>query len=183
MPSPPRHRSRRTVSGYLRDSQLRRQLEEKVKETTRTRQAAEDGLKAAQDLIDQARRIDANVVEAEKVLADASAAMASKDYKVAADKANEALERGRRIYRDRARARSAMENNDFPSALDFTKEGLDTIKDDLTGVVNKEIRDAEDLMRTAQELGADTTRALTLIERARGDLGNLDFEKAANALK
>jgi len=262
------------VSGYLRDSQLRRQLEEKVKETTRTRQAAEDGLKAAQDLIDQARRIDANVVEAEKVLADASAAMASKDYKVAADKANEALERGRRIYRDRARAivdssasmatlakgvgadlaetqsalakaegamasddlataidlakkawkrsekvlqehlsssfskvqalilsgkalgrdvgptedllsraRNAMENNDFPSALDFTKEGLDTIKDDLTGVVNKEIRDAEDLMRTAQELGADTTRALTLIERARGDVGNLDFEKAANALK
>ena len=82
-----------------------------------------------------------------------------------------------------SRARSAMENNDFPSALDFTKEGLDTIKDDLTGVVNKEIRDAEDLMRTAQELGADTTRALTLIERARGDVGNLDFEKAANALK
>ena len=57
------------MSGYLRDSQLRRQLEEKVKEATRTRQAAEDGIKAAQDLIDQARRTDANVVEAEKALA------------------------------------------------------------------------------------------------------------------
>ena len=62
----------RTVSGYLRDSQLRRQLEDKVKETTRTRQAAEEGVKAAQDLIDQARRIDANVVEAEKALAEAN---------------------------------------------------------------------------------------------------------------
>ena len=57
------------MSGYLRDSQLRKQLEEKVKEATRTRQAAEDGIKAAQDLIDQARRTDANVVEAEKALA------------------------------------------------------------------------------------------------------------------
>src|SRR3989449_3388082 len=102
MPSP-RQRSRRTVSGYLRDSQLRKQLEEKVKEATRTRQAAEDGIKAAQDLIDQARRTDANVVEAEKALAEANEAMGSKDYKVAVDKAGEALERGKRIYRERAR--------------------------------------------------------------------------------
>src|SRR5256712_11440233 len=102
MPSP-RQRSRRTVSGYLRDSQLRKQLEEKVKEATRTRQAAEDGIKAAQDLIDQARRTDANVVEAEKALAEANEAIASKDYKVAVDKSGEALERGKRIYRERAR--------------------------------------------------------------------------------
>src|SRR3989475_8094621 len=88
----------------MRDSQLRRQLEEKVKEATRTRQAAEDGIKAAQDLVDQARRTDANVVDAEKALAEANEAMASKDYKVAVDKAGEALERGKRIYRERARA-------------------------------------------------------------------------------
>src|SRR5439155_330507 len=271
---PPRHRSRRTVSGYLRDSQLRKQLEEKVKEATRTRQAAEDGIKAAHDLIDQARRTDANVVEAEKALAEANAAMASKDYKVAADKAAEALERGRRIYRERARAivdssaalgrlakgvggelaetesalakaegalaseelgtaielakkawkrsekvlqehlsysfskaqslilaaknlsrdvapvedllsraRTAMENNDFQSALDFTKEALETITDDLTSAVTKEVRDVEDLIRTAAELGADTTKATTLVERARGDIGNLDFEKANNAIR
>ncbi|TLZ84809.1 MAG: hypothetical protein E6K03_01100 [Methanobacteriota archaeon] len=262
------------MSGYLRDSQLRKQLEEKVKEATRTRQAAEEGLKAAQDLIDQARRTDANVVEAEKALAEANAAMASKDYKVAVDKAGEALERGKRIYRERARgivdssaalgrlakgvggdlaeteaalakaegslasedlgtaidlakkawkrsekilqehlsssfskaqslilaaknlsrdvapvedllsrARTAMENNDFQSALDFTNEALETITDDLTSAVDKEVRDVEDLVRTAAELGADTTKATTLIERARGDIGNLDFEKAKNAIR
>ena len=267
-------RSRRTVSGYLRDSQLRRQLEEKVKEATRTRQAAEDGIKAAQDLVDQARRTDANVVEAEKALAEANEAMASKDYKVAVDKAGEALERGKRIYRERARAivdsssalgrlakgvggelgeteaalakaegalasedlgtaidlakkawkrsekvlqehlsssfskaqslilaaknlsrdvapvedllsraRTAMENNDFQSALDFTNEALETITDDLTSAVDKEVHEVEDLIRTAAELGADTTKATTLIERARGDIGNLDFEKANNAVR
>lgn len=262
------------MSGYLRDSQLRRQLEEKVKEATRTRQSAEEGLKAAQDIIDQARRVDANVIDAEKALTEANAAMAAKDYKLAAEKANESVERGKKIYRDRARdivdssaalaklakgvgadlteieaglakaegalanddlgtaidqakrgwkrsekalqehlsssfskaqalilsaknlsrdvrpvedllsrARSAMENNDFQSALDFTKEGLETITDDLSSVLEKELRDAEDLMRTGQELGADTTKAATLIERARGDMGNLDFEKANNALR
>jgi hypothetical protein len=261
------------VSGYLRDNQLRRQLEEKVKEASRTRQAAEDGLKAAQDVIDQARRVDANVIEAEKALAEASAAIVAKEYKTAVEKSGEALERGKRIYRDRARAivdssadmarlakgvgadladiaaalakaegalasedlgaaidlakkawkrsekilqehlsssfskaqslilsaknlnrgvapiddllsraRSAMENNDFQSALEFTKEGLETITEDLTSALTKEMREAEDLLRTAAELGADTTKAASLIERARGDMGNLDFEKARNAL-
>jgi hypothetical protein len=261
------------VSGYLRDNALRRQLEEKVKETARTRQAAEDGLKAAQDLIDQARRVDTNVVDAEKALTDASAAMVAKDYKLAVEKAGEAVERGKRNYRERARAivdssstlgslakgvgadlsettatlakaegalaaddlggaidlakkawkrsekvlqehlsssfsqvqalilsaknlgrnaapiedllsraRTAMENNDFESALNFTKEGLETIREDLGAAVTKEIRDAEDLMRTAVELGADPTKASNLIERARGDVGNLEFEKANNTL-
>jgi hypothetical protein len=261
------------VSGYLRDNQLRRQLEEKVKEAARTRQAAEDGLKAAQDVIDQARRVDANVLEAEKALADASAAMAAKDYKAAVDRSGEALERGKRLYRDRARAivdssaalgrlakglgadlaeteaalakaegalasedlgvaidlakkawkrsekilqehlsssfskaqalmlsaknisrdvapiedllsraRTAMENNDFQSALDFTKEGLDNIREDLTSAVSKELREAEELVRSAAELGADTTKAATLVDRARGDVANLEFEKAKNAL-
>ena len=261
------------MSGYLRDNALRKHLDEKVKETARTRQAAEDGLRAAQDMLDQARRVDTNVAEAERALAEASAAMVAKDYKVAVDKSAEALERGRRSYRERARgivdssaalgrlakelgadlaetestlakaegalaaedlggaidhakkawkrsekilqehlsssfskaqalilsaknlsrdvapiedllsrARSAMENNDFQSALDFTKEGLDTIREDMTAAMTREIRVAEDLVRTAAELGADTTKPANLIERARGDVTNLDFEKAKNAL-
>src|SRR2546427_1125472 len=76
-----------------------------------------------------------------------------------------------------------MENNDFQSALDFTNEALETITDDLTSAVDKEIHEVEDLIRTAAELGADTTKATTLIERARGDIGNLDFEKAKNAVR
>ncbi|HEY7589285.1 MAG TPA: hypothetical protein VIB49_11160 [Thermoplasmata archaeon] len=262
------------MSGYLRDSQLRRQLEERVKEATRTRQAAEQGLKAAQEVLDAARKVDANVVEAEKVLADASAAMGVKDYKLAAEKAAEATERGKRIYRDRvsaiiessaslatlvkgvgadpaeaeaavaksrealaaedlpnaielakkswrksekmlsehlsssfsklqslilsaknlgrdtasgedllSRARAAMENNDYPSALNFTKEGLEAITEDLASAMGKDLRDAEDIVRTAQDLGADVTKASTLLERARTDIAGLEFEKANNALR
>ncbi len=262
------------MSGFPGDSALRRQLEQKVKETKGARQAAEDGLKSAQEVIDAARRIDANVVEAEKVLADASAAMGDKDYRTAAERAAEATERGRRIYRERAaamiessagltalakgvgadvaeaeatlakardalaaenvpdavdaarrawkrsekvlsehlsssfskvqalilsaknlgrdvapvedllsRARTAVEGNNFQGALDFTKEGLETIKDDLTSAVEKDLTEAEDLLHAAQELGADVTKANTFLERARSDIANLEFEKANNALR
>jgi len=262
------------VSGYLRDSQLRRQLEEKVKEAARTRQAAEEGLRAARELLEIARKADANVVEMEKPLAEADSAMAGKDYRRALEKANEATERGRRIYRERvrtiiessenlanlargfgadlaeadaflrkakdalatedltdavdqakkawkrgekvvqehlsssfsraqalllsaknlgrdvapiedllSRARASIEANDFQAAVAFTTEGLDTITEDLRSVLAKELRETEDLMRTAQELGADVTKAAGLIERARGDVNGLEFEKARNALR
>ena len=262
------------MSGYLRDSQLRRQLEEKVKEATRTRQVAEESLKAAREVVEGAKRIDADVVEASKPLVEAEAAFAAKDYKLASDKAAEAKERGTRIYRERvtsilessgnlaslgrsigadvgeadqalarardalgsddlptateqakrawkrsekvllehqsssfskaqslllaaknlgrdvsavedvlSRARTAMDNNDYPSAIDFTKEGLETITEDLRSAIDRELLEAEDVLRTAQELGADGTKAAGLIDRARGDLDALEFEKARNALR
>src|SRR5205809_520335 len=258
---PPRQRSPRPVSGYLRDNALRKHLDEKVKETARTRQAAEDGLRAAQDMLDQARRVDTNVAEAERALAEASAAMVAKDYKVAVDKSAEALERGRRSYRERARgivdssaalgrlakelgadlaetestlakaegalaaedlggaidhakkawkrsekilqehlsssfskaqalilsaknlsrdvapiedllsrARSAMENNDFQSALDFTKEGLDTIREDMTAAMTREIR-------------ADPSAAQEVFTRAESAIKKGSYQEGAQLAK
>ena len=262
------------MSGYLRGSQLQRQLEEKLKETAKTRQAAEESLKAAQDLIDAAKKDDAVVVAAEKAVAEASAAMADKDYKLAAEKAAEAAEKAKGIYRARvsemiesgtamaalakgvgadsaeadailgkardslaaenlpeavdlvkkawkrsekvlsenlssgfskaqalllsaknlgrdtapvedllSRARTAVEGNNFQSALDFTREALETITEDLTAALDKDLHEAEDLVRTAQELGADVTKPTNLLERARADMGHLEFEKANNSLR
>ena len=261
-------------AGYLRNSQLRRQLEEKVKEATQARQVAEESIAAAREVLEAAKRIDADVGSAQKVLADADAAMGGKDYKLAAEKAKEALEQGKGIYRDRvegmihqgealvglaksvggsqdeaeailkkarealaadelnaavehakkawkkgektlhehlsssfsraqalilsaknlkrdvslvedllSRARSVMESNDYEDAVGFTKEALDTITEDLRGDVDKEMTDAEELMVIARDLGADIARPASLIERARGDIANLEFEKARNTLR
>ncbi len=82
-----------------------------------------------------------------------------------------------------SRARTAVEGNNFPSALEFTKEGLETITEDLTSALGKDVREAEDLVRAAQELGADVTKATTFLERARSDVANLEFEKANNAAR
>jgi len=262
------------VSAYLRDTQLRRQLEEKVKQAARTRQAAEESLQAARDVLDAARHVDADVAEAQEPFAEAEAAMSSRDYKLAAEKAREAKERGDRIYRARvvsivessralaelargmkgdmadadaslrkaqdalasddlptavdqakkawkrsekilhehlsmsfsqaqslilsarnlgrdvtpvedllSRARSAMESNDLPAAVSFTKECLDTVTEDLQSVMDREMAETEELQRTAKSLGADAGKVAALIERSRKDVSNRDFEKARNALR
>src|SRR5207244_2406202 len=153
-----------------------------------------------------------DLAETEAALAKAEGALASDDLGTAIDLAKKAWKRSEKVLQEHlsssfskaqslilaaknlsrdvahvedllSRARTAMENDDFQSALDFTNEALETITDDLTSAVDKEVRDVEDLVRTAAELGADTAKATTLIERARGDIGNLDFEKAKNAVR
>ncbi|MGQ0798288.1 MAG: hypothetical protein ACT4OI_10580 [Methanobacteriota archaeon] len=261
-------------AGYLRNSQLRRQLEEKVKEATQARQVADESIASAREVLDAAKRIDADVGSAQKLLGDADAAMGGKDYKLASEKAKEALDRGREIYRERvevmikqgealvglaksvggsqdeaeatltkarealagdelnaavehakkawkrgektlhehlsssfsraqalilsaknlkrevglvedllSRARNAMESNDYEGAVGFTKEALDTITEDLRGDVDKEMTEVEELMVIARDLGADIARPASLIERARGDIANFEFEKARNTLR
>src|SRR5947209_449185 len=159
-----------------------------------------------------AKGVGGELAETEAALAKAEGALASEDLGTAIDLAKKAWKRSEKVLQEHlsssfskaqslilaaknlsrdvahvedllSRARTAMENNDFQSALDFTNEALETITDDLTSAVDKEVRDVEDLVRTAAELGADTTKATTLIERARGDIGNLDFEKAKNAIR
>src|SRR3972149_6608267 len=91
-------------SGFLRDLALRKQLEEKVKEAAKTRQFAEETISTARAMIDSARKIDGNVIEADKALAEATAALANKDYKTALGRVQEAAERGKRALGGRARA-------------------------------------------------------------------------------
>ena len=195
------------MSGYLRDSQLRKQLEEKVKEATRTRQAAEDGIKAAQDLIDQARRTDANVVEAEKALAEANEAMGSKDYKVAVDKAGEALERGKRIYRERARgivdssaalgrlakgvggdlaeteaalakAEGSLASEDLGTAIDLAKKAWKRSEKILQEHLSSSFSKAQSLILAAKNLSRDVAHVEDLLSRARTAMENNDFQSA-----
>src|SRR3990172_417422 len=170
---------RRTLSGYLRDGQLRRQLEERLKEATRTRQEAEDGIKAAREIVETSKRIDANVVEAEKPLADADAAMSAKDYKLASEKATEAKERATRIYRDRARAILASSEeltglargvggdlSEAEAALSQAKSSLDA--DDLAATVDqakKAWKRSEKVL--LEHLSSSFSRAQSLILSAK----------------
>ncbi len=262
------------MSGYLKDIALRKQLEEKVREATKTRTDAEKALQAAGEIIGAARRIDAVTTEADEALAEATAEMNSKDYKLALDKATAAKEKARKIYQERikgiidssanlvamtkelgsdvseseaaltkareafgsedyetaidvgkkvwkrsekvlhehlsgsfskaqslimaaknlgkdtgpvedllSRARQAMESNELEMAMGFTKECLETVSGELRVELDRSVLDAEALMKTAQELGADVGRMGQLIERARADVEKLDFEKAFNAIR
>lgn len=74
---------------YLKHIQLSKQLEERAKEATKFRQLAEKELEKAEKGIDRAKRIDANVAEAEAAFSEANDAVKSKDYKLALERATE----------------------------------------------------------------------------------------------
>ena len=184
------------MSGYLRDSQLRRQLEEKAREATRTKQTAEDGLKEAQAILEAARRIEANVVEAEKALADATAAMGAKDYRAAADKAIEARERGLRIYRSRVsemidssagllelakgvgvnvadaeailgKARDAVGGDELEDAIDLARKAWKRAEKGLSEHLSSSFSKVQSLLLSAKNLGMVVAHVEDLVSRAR----------------
>jgi len=249
-------------------------LEEKAKEATRNRQLAEKEMELAEKLLEAAKKIDANVTEAEKSLAEATAAMRTKDYKLALEKATESRERARRVYQERvkgiidssailleltkrigkevsegeaslakakellekedfegatehakkswkksekilhehlseafsktqsiiltaknigkdtsgvedllSRARSAVESNDYEMALSYTKECLDSVGSELKEQGTSDLEVVRALMKMAEEMGADSSKIRTPLERAQSDIEKEEYDKAFNSLK
>src|SRR5439155_7711950 len=153
-----------------------------------------------------------DVAEHEVAITRAREAFTSEDFETAIDLAKKVWKRGEKVLHEHlsgsfsraqslimaaknlgrdtgpvedllSRARSAMESNDFELAMGFTKECLETVTGELRAELDRSIVDSEGLMRTAKEMGADITKMVQLIERARADMEKLEFEKAFNALK
>jgi len=201
-------RSRRaSVSGYLRDVALRKQLEDKVKEASKTRQQAEAELAVAQQVIDGAKAIDADTSRAVGPLAEAMAAMAGKDYRAALEKAAEAKERAHLAYRDRTRAILASGHSqleiarslgsdmsegqallkkadeayaaeDYPAAIDAARKAWKKTEKTLYEHQSAQFSKAQALILAAKALGRDVSAANDLLSRARNAVESNDYESA-----
>ncbi|HEV8595439.1 MAG TPA: hypothetical protein VGR51_07920, partial [Thermoplasmata archaeon] len=194
-------------SGFLRDIALRKQLEEKVKEATKTRQAAEAEIGAARTLIEGAKGFDANVTEAETALAEASSHFSNKDYKSALEKAAEAKERGKRAYGERARhfldstrslltvtkgmgaddrdglqaleqAEASFAKDAYQEAIDLAQKAWKKSEKVLHEQLSSSFSTAQALILTAKNIGKDTGAAEDLLSRARSSVESNDFEQA-----
>jgi len=199
-------------SGFLRDIALRKQLEEKVKEATKTRQLAEQELNAAKVLIDGAKAIDGDVGEAEAALAEASSLMSGKDYKSALEKAAEAKERGKRAYADRARhfldstrtllnvtkgmgvddkeglqgldkAEEAFAREEYEGSIDLAKKAWKRSEKVIHEHLSSSFSTAQALILTAKNLGKDIAAAEDLLSRARSAVESNDYEMALSFTK
>ncbi|TLZ70168.1 MAG: hypothetical protein E6K10_08630 [Methanobacteriota archaeon] len=200
------------MSGYLKDIALRKQLEEKVREATRVRTDADKALTAATDLVGAARRIDAVTTDADTLVAEATAAMSGKDYKLALDKAVAAKEKATRIYRERAkgivdasvnlvaiakgvgsdvseseasmgRAREALGAEDFETAIDLAKKAWKRLEKVLHEHLSGSFSKAQSLIIAAKNLGRDTGTVEDLLSRARSAMESNDFEMAMGFTK
>ncbi|MEK6851758.1 MAG: hypothetical protein AABY30_04385 [Candidatus Thermoplasmatota archaeon] len=194
-------------SGFLRDIALRKQLEEKVKEATKTRQLAEQEVNAAKALIDGARAIDGDVAEAEADLAEAISLMSGKDYRSALEKAAEAKERGKRAYADRSRhfldstkslltvtkgmgvedkdglqaldkAEEAFAKEEYESSIDLAKKAWKKSEKVIHEHLSSSFSTAQSLIMTAKNMGKDAASAEDLLSRARSAVEGNDYEGA-----
>ena len=82
-----------------------------------------------------------------------------------------------------ARARGALENNDFELALTYTKDCLDNISSGLRDEGQRFLEEADAFLRLAIEVGADPTRVQSLVERSRYEMDRGEFEKAVDTAK
>jgi len=167
---------------------------------------------ASASLVAMAKGLGSEAAESEAAIARAREALGAEDFETAIDLAKKVWKRCEKVLQEHlsgsfsraqsliiaarnlgrdtgtvedllSRARSAMESNDFEMAMGFTKECLETVTGELRAELDRSFLDAEGLVKTAQEVGADVTKMAQLVERARADMEKLEFEKAFNALK
>ena len=161
----------------------------------------------ATEVINACRGIDADVKEAEQVLAEATAAIGAKDYKLALEKSIEAKEKGKRAYAQRATAivdssagllniaknmgvnvtegeaalsksRDALAKEDFPTAIDLAQKSWKKYEKIVHEHLSKSFTSAQSLIMTAKDLGKDTAAVEDLLSRARGAMESNDYELA-----
>ncbi|MEE9224398.1 MAG: hypothetical protein V3U51_06600, partial [Thermoplasmata archaeon] len=140
---------------YLRQIQLQKQLEEKAKETTENRENAEKVLEEVTTLIDMAKKIDANVADAEALLEESSQAMKVKDFKLALEKGLECKEKSKRIYEDRVKAIVESSAGMFQLAESIGKkvaEGEELVKKANEAVASEDLEKAVELARKSWQL-------------------------------
>ncbi len=200
------------MSGYLRDIQLRKQLEQKVKEATKNRQEAEKELAATTEILKDCKGIDADVTEAETALAEATSAMSAKDYKHGLEKAIEAKEKAKKAYVERATAivessavlldlakktgasvadgeaaikksREALAKEDYATALDLASKSWKKFEKIVHEHLSKQFTSAQSLIMAAKNLGKETGPVEDLLSRARSAVESNDFEAALGFTK
>jgi len=83
------------------------------------------------------------------------------------------------------KARDRLKENDFQGALKYAQKSDDEIDKVVKSyqIAQEEIESLQHVFEDAEELGVDTAKAQNLIERARGSLEEMRFDKALDLIK
>src|SRR3972149_148878 len=150
---------------------------------------------SARTLLNVAKAMGTEDKEGMSALERAEDALAKEAYPEAVDHAKRAWKKSEKVIHEQlstsfstaeallSRARSAVESNDFETALSFTKECLESVRGELQAEVDRAIQDAEGSLQTVREFGGDAANIMRLRDRARTDLQRGEYEKALNSLR
>jgi hypothetical protein len=195
------------ASSYLKAMQLRKQLEEKAKETAQLRQRAEDALVSAETLLKSAKAADIDVGQAPDELIKAKNAMADRDYETAdalSTKCSDGIKKAydKVIETVAVSADSLLALVDDPAidkssitkllegcaglqtsgkpeeALKAAKDAWEQSEKVLQAQLSAKFSAAQALIVTARNSGEDVSGAEDLLTRARSAMASQDYASA-----
>lgn len=194
---------------YLKHIQLSKQLEERAKEATKYRQLAEKEITDATKEIEEAKKIDSDVTNAEAAFSEAKDAVKSKDYKLALEKATDAKQRAIKAYQERSQtivdssmvllnlakdigadttkaegfaksAEEAISQEDFGKAIDLAQKSWEKSEKILHEHLSSSFSTAQAMIVAAKNMEKDTSVAEDLLSRARTAVEDHDYQTAMN---
>ncbi|MFQ6012879.1 MAG: hypothetical protein ACE5LS_04475 [Thermoplasmata archaeon] len=195
------------MSGYLRHIELSRQLEEKAKEASRNRKHAEERIQQLEGLIGDAKKADCQITDAEELLAQASSAMAAKDFKLALDKTQEGEDKAKAAFLQEANsileasesfvsllqraeadtaeyeallgsAREALDKGSFGEGVETARRSWTKLEKTLHEHLSRSFSSVQTRILAAKAMEKDTAMAEDLLSRARSALEATEYEDA-----
>jgi len=195
------------ASSYLKAMQLRKQLEDKAKETAQLRQKAEDALSSAESLLGNARAADLDITAVSGILNKAKMSMADKDYETALAQSGQFKEEVAKSY-DKlieticastesllsfldegdpekkqvetllVKAGDSRGASDVEAALKHAKAAWQVAEKLMNGQLSAKFSAAQSLIVTARNNKDDVQAAEELLTRARTAMSSQDYATA-----
>ncbi|MCK4368044.1 MAG: hypothetical protein KAW84_08890, partial [Thermoplasmata archaeon] len=76
-----------------------------------------------------------------------------------------------------------MEDQDYQTAMDYMNECMESVSSELGQDINGMLEEARAMIDVSKEIGEDTSKVEGIVERARAELENKDFERSLNSSK
>ncbi|MEE9151105.1 MAG: hypothetical protein V3U20_04640, partial [Thermoplasmata archaeon] len=197
------------ASNYLKALQLTRQLEKKAQEATHNRKLSNEEIAATEEMLDAAKKMDANIAKAEAKLTEATSAFAKKEFKTALELATESKNMAIKAQEDHvslviestrnllklatgmgikapdlegilANSDKGLKEGNYEEALKNAEKGWETVDKLLNENVSKAFTKAQSMIVLTKKIGQDVSEVEGLLDKAREHTEKNDYE---NSLK
>ena len=197
------------ASNYLKALQLTKQLEKKAQEATHNRKLSNEEIAAVEEMLDAAKKMDANIAKAEAKLTEATSAFAKKEFKTALELATESKNMAIKAQEDHvslviestrnllklatgmgieapdlegilANSDKGLKEGNYEEALKNAEKGWETVDKLLNENVSKAFTKAQSMIVLAKKIGQDVSEVEGLLDKAREHTEKNDYE---NSLK
>jgi hypothetical protein len=192
--------------------QLTKQIEQKAKETSKKKADAESRLSAAEQLLEHCKSVNADVASIEKNIGLVVAALDGKDFDLALEKSDKAVELSKRIFIERINAisgsaeeiakiikdigeepqqlkqlitdlKQAIKDEDFDSAVRLAEQTYDTSQKALHEQYAKIYSRAQQIVLKAKELGENVESLQRDLQNTKEMIESEDYTTAITTVK